>query len=87
MSVQVLESLDDCVDLLRRLHDTVPAAAFSRPTRADGHRFDVFEVRRCVGGALLLLRRRRSLVAAALYFVACDCALWRVGVAGGETGL
>jgi len=40
-AADVLTSLYDCVDLLKKLHEDVPASEFKRPR--DEHVFDVFE--------------------------------------------
>jgi hypothetical protein len=40
-AADVLSSLHDCVDLLKALHENVPASDFKRPR--DTHVFDVFE--------------------------------------------
>jgi hypothetical protein len=45
-AADVAASLDACVALLRKLHDSVPAADFKRPR--DRHTFDVFETAQCV---------------------------------------
>jgi hypothetical protein len=41
-AADVLSSLHDCVDLLKALHENVPASDFKRPR--DTHVFDVFEM-------------------------------------------
>ena len=60
-AAEVLRSLDECVDLLKALHDRVDPIDFKRPN--DTHVFDVFETAQCVAAPPSVLLPQH----------ACDC--------------